>query len=98
MPSSSSAISRCGTATSSRVKVNGRQSPSAVDEGFAWPGHGHGAARATLMSMTENSTAFDHVRDAAVRATTAVGLAGVGLIHLLDSIGKYHETRYMFWM
>jgi hypothetical protein len=44
------------------------------------------------------TTTSDLVRDAAVRATTAVGLAGIGVIHLLDSIGKYHETRYMFWM
>src|SRR4051812_11888203 len=37
-------------------------------------------------------------RDLALRATAAVGLAGIALIHLLDSIGKYHETRYVFWM
>src|SRR5215471_11150677 len=37
-------------------------------------------------------------RDVAMRATAAVGLAGIALIHLLDSIGKYHETRYIFWM
>ena len=38
------------------------------------------------------------VRDLASRATVAVGLAGIALIHLLDSIGKYGETRYLFWM
>lgn len=38
------------------------------------------------------------VRDTATRAVAAVGLAGIGLIHLLDSIGKYGEVRYMFWM
>ncbi|MEP6954576.1 MAG: hypothetical protein ABI950_11005 [Solirubrobacteraceae bacterium] len=37
-------------------------------------------------------------RDASARAITAVGLLGIGLIHLLDSIGKYSETRYLFWM
>src|SRR3954454_21919117 len=37
-------------------------------------------------------------RDLAMRAAGAVGLAGIALIHLLDSIGKYHETRYVFWM
>ena len=37
-------------------------------------------------------------RDVATRATVAVGLAAVGVIHLLDSIGKYGETRYLFWM
>jgi hypothetical protein len=42
---------------------------------------------------------FHHMaRDAAARAVTAVGLAGIALIHLLDSIGKYNETRYLFWM
>ncbi|MEA2449847.1 MAG: hypothetical protein QOG63_1779 [Thermoleophilaceae bacterium] len=38
------------------------------------------------------------VHDIASRATIAVGLAAVGVIHLLDSIGKYSETRYLFWM
>jgi hypothetical protein len=37
-------------------------------------------------------------RDFAMRAAGAVGLAGIALIHLLDSIGKYHETRYVFWL
>src|SRR4051794_4625906 len=37
-------------------------------------------------------------RDWATRSVVAVGLAGIALIHLLDSIGKYHETRYVFWM
>ena len=35
---------------------------------------------------------------AAAKAAVAVGLAGIALIHLLDSIGKYNETRYLFWM
>ena len=38
------------------------------------------------------------VTEIAARATVAVGLAGVALIHLLDSIGKWSETRYLFWM
>jgi hypothetical protein len=38
------------------------------------------------------------VREISTRAAVAIGLAGIGLIHLLDSIGKYSETRYMFWM
>src|SRR5689334_25391746 len=38
------------------------------------------------------------IREIASRAAVAVGLAGIGLIHLLDSIGKYSETRYLFWM
>ena len=38
------------------------------------------------------------IRETAARASVAVGLGGIGLIHLLDSIGKYSETRYLFWM
>jgi hypothetical protein len=38
------------------------------------------------------------VSEIATRATVAVGLAGIALIHLLDSIGKWSETRYLFWM
>jgi hypothetical protein len=37
-------------------------------------------------------------RDVVTRATAIVGLAGIALIHLLDSIGKWGETRYLFWM
>lgn len=37
-------------------------------------------------------------RDWATRSVVAIGLAGIALIHLLDSIGKYGETRYIFWM
>ncbi len=40
----------------------------------------------------------DTVRDLATRATVAVGLLGVGLIHVIDSVGKYTETPYLFWM
>jgi hypothetical protein len=28
---------------------------------------------------------------------TVVGLAGIGLIHLLDSVDTFHETRWLFW-
>jgi hypothetical protein len=36
--------------------------------------------------------------DPVPRAVAIVGLLGIGLIHLIDSIGKYSETRYLFWM
>jgi lysylphosphatidylglycerol synthetase-like protein (DUF2156 family) len=51
--------------------------------------------------MTDNRSTVDPihlVRDIATRAVLAVGLVGIGLVHLLDSIGKYGETRYIFWM
>ena len=38
------------------------------------------------------------VRDGAVRATTAVGLGGIAVIHAVDGVGKWSETRYIFWM
>ena len=38
------------------------------------------------------------VAEIGTRAAVAVGLAGIALIHLLDSIGKWSETRYLFWM
>jgi len=51
--------------------------------------------------MTRDQQTLDPlhlIREISTRAAVAVGLAGVGLIHLLDSIGKYDETRYLFWM
>jgi xanthine/uracil permease len=38
------------------------------------------------------------IREIAGRAVVAVGLASIAVIHLLDSVGKYSETRYLFWM
>ena len=31
------------------------------------------------------------------RTLTIVGLSGIGLIHLLDSVDTYSETRWLFW-
>ena len=61
------------------------------------------AADSVGMTETTRITIDDQAaravaRELAMRATAAVGLAGIALIHLLDSIGKYHETRYIFWM
>jgi hypothetical protein len=38
------------------------------------------------------------MRDAAVRATAAVGIGAIAVIHAVDSIGKWTETRYIFWL
>jgi len=38
------------------------------------------------------------VREGAVRATVAAGLAGIAAIHAVDAVGKWTETRYIFWM
>jgi len=38
------------------------------------------------------------IHDAATRATLAVGLGGIAVIHAVDSVGKWSETRYIFWM
>jgi hypothetical protein len=40
----------------------------------------------------------DAMRDAAVRATTAVGVGAIAVIHAVDSVGKWTETRYIFWL
>lgn len=42
--------------------------------------------------MNDTSTA------AVARATGVIGLGGVALIHLLDSVGKFQETPYMGWL
>jgi hypothetical protein len=38
------------------------------------------------------------VRDGVARAAAVVGLAGIGLIHLLDLPSKLDETPYLGWM
>jgi hypothetical protein len=38
------------------------------------------------------------VRDGAVRAVTAVGIGAIAVIHAVDSVGKWTETRYVFWL
>ncbi len=51
--------------------------------------------------MHQDPPPFDPVhlvRDISTRAVVAIGLMGVALIHLLDAVGKYSETRYLFWM
>ncbi|HMJ35423.1 MAG TPA: hypothetical protein VK501_16055 [Baekduia sp.] len=48
--------------------------------------------------LPDHETLRAMVSEIAARATVAVGLAGIALIHLLDSIGKWSETRYLFWM
>jgi hypothetical protein len=45
--------------------------------------------------MTTNNEHQSQVADA--RLLTIVGLAGIGVIHLLDSVETFHETRWLFW-
>lgn len=49
--------------------------------------------------MTSTSTTTPAaIRDGVARGVGAVGMAGIGLIHLLDAPGKFSETPYMGWM
>ncbi|MBA2516955.1 MAG: hypothetical protein H0V22_06515 [Solirubrobacterales bacterium] len=38
------------------------------------------------------------VREGATRATLAAGLGAIAAIHAVDAVGKWSETRYLFWM
>ncbi|MEA2221166.1 MAG: hypothetical protein QOJ35_3792 [Solirubrobacteraceae bacterium] len=38
------------------------------------------------------------VREGAVRAAVATGLGAIAAIHAVDAVGKWTETRYVFWM
>jgi hypothetical protein len=56
-------------------------------------------ARLPADSRAIGSAAIDGaVRDGAVRATAAVGIGAIAVIHAVDSVGKWTETRYMFWL
>jgi DMSO reductase anchor subunit len=43
-------------------------------------------------------TTLPDLSELLARAVAVVGIAGIGLIHLLDSIDTFHETRYVFWL
>jgi hypothetical protein len=43
-------------------------------------------------------TVREAVHDGIARTLAAIGLLGIGLIHLLDIPGKFGETPYMAWM
>jgi hypothetical protein len=44
------------------------------------------------------TTSNEHEQQVAgARLLTIVGLAGIGVIHLLDSVETFHETRWLFW-
>jgi hypothetical protein len=59
--------------------------------------HAPAAERATDASVA--TLQIRHaVRDGAVRATTAIGLGGIAVIHAVDGVGKWSEARYLFWM
>ena len=39
-----------------------------------------------------------HARHVILRSAVAIGLAGIALIHLLDSTSKFNETPYVGWL
>lgn len=41
---------------------------------------------------------LEAVQEGATRATIAAGLGGLAVIHAVDAVGKWSETRYVFWM
>jgi hypothetical protein len=47
---------------------------------------------------TQRSNPHDLVRDVVARVLGAIGLLSIGLIHLLDVVGKFAETPYLGWM
>ena len=52
-----------------------------------------------MHSSIDSSADFGRAaREIVSRSVAAVGLAGIALIHLLDALGKFHETPYMGWM
>ena len=47
----------------------------------------------------ETNIHIEHLaRDFVTRAIGVVGLAGIALIHLLDSLSKFKETPYVAWL
>jgi hypothetical protein len=55
-------------------------------------------AAAPHIHQSDHHAFSQAIREAAVRGTIAVGLAGVAVIHAVDGVGKWSEARYVFWM
>src|ERR1700722_16102911 len=50
---------------------------------------------AVLLSDEESIESRDELT---ARTLAVVGLIGVAIVHLIDSVGTYSETRYIFWL
>jgi hypothetical protein len=51
-----------------------------------------------MLLVMNDSPHHELIRDGAARAVGALGLVGIGLIHLLDVQSKFSETPYLAWM
>ena len=56
------------------------------------------AAAAPRVQHHDHHAIADAVREAATRGTIVVGLAGIAVIHAVDSVGHWSDARYLFWM
>jgi hypothetical protein len=61
-------------------------------------GQTHGRAQPSARDAIGAGAIAGAMRDAAVRATAAVGVGAIAVIHAVDSVGKWRETRYVFWL
>jgi hypothetical protein len=57
-----------------------------------------GRAQSSVRDAIGSGAIADAVRDAAVRAAAAAGVGAIAVIHAVDSVGKWTETRYIFWL
>ena len=57
-----------------------------------------GAMSTHLEIRPDHRAISEAVREAAIRGTVVVGLAGIAVIHAVDGVGKWSEVRYMFWL
>jgi hypothetical protein len=58
----------------------------------------NGARVVALTAPTARSTELPGpISEGTARLLGAVAIFGVGLIHILDAVGTYHSTRWIFW-
>jgi hypothetical protein len=62
------------------------------------PGQADRRAQPSVRDAIGSGAIAGAMRDAAVRATAAVGVGAIAVIHAVDSVGKWTETRYLFWL
>ena len=60
--------------------------------------NGDGSSPVVVRPAAQEALLTSAIREGATRATVAAGLGALAVIHAVDAVGKWSETRYVFWL